>query len=111
MVSVLFDAPGQCKSSSMSRLGMRGRGRLGRCTAGKAAGQIEPAREALHIGQRGPDRRVEFLEAVVDCDEAVAAIDANNGADEHAVDVDDMRWQHGLVPLRNEISPGQSGSV
>src|ERR1700722_13050216 len=90
---------------------MRGRGRFGCGGAGEAAVEIEAARKALHVRQRRPDRGVEFLETEIDCDEAVAAIDTDCGTDEHAVDFDDVRLQHGRVPLRNEITPGQAGSV
>ena len=55
---------------------------------------ISAAREAPDVVQRRPDGGIELLQAEVGGDEAVATVDADGGADEHAIDVDDVRLQH-----------------
>src|SRR3982074_2893132 len=70
------------------------RGRL----VSAAAIAAEAARHPLYVGERRPDRGIEFVEPEVGGDEAEAAVEADRGTDEDAVHIDDIGLQHGGAP-------------
>jgi hypothetical protein len=65
--------------------------------ASRGRGHQGSARQAADVVQRWPDGGIQLLQPEVDGDEAVAAVDPDGGANEHAIHVDDVRLQHRLV--------------
>ena len=53
-------------------------------------GQIELARQPLHVGQTRPGGAVQIFESKVHSNEAVASIQPHGGANEAAIDLDNM---------------------
>jgi hypothetical protein len=72
--------------------------------AGWGRGDQCAAREAADVLKRWPDGGIKLLQAEVGGDEAVAAVDPDGGANEHAIHLDDVRLQHLLVSFVTTIS-------
>ena len=58
------------------------------------AAEIDPAGETLNVIQGWPYRSVKIIELYVGGDEPIAVVKADCGADEGAINIDNMRLQH-----------------